>query len=71
VALYREAAMAEETQLWLWQYTDEFGKRRRSTWLMTEEQAKHYKDAVKVEDSLEIRRSPGSTSDLNRSPRTS
>jgi hypothetical protein len=24
-------------QLWFWEFTDEFGKRRRSRWLMTEE----------------------------------
>jgi hypothetical protein len=36
---------------------DEFGKRRRSTWPLTEEQAAHYKDAVKIESSLEIRKS--------------
>jgi hypothetical protein len=38
----------DEVHLWLWEYTDEFGKRRRSTWRMTEEQAKAYRDAVKV-----------------------
>jgi hypothetical protein len=25
-----------ELHLWLWEYTDEIGKRRRSTWRMTE-----------------------------------
>jgi len=62
---------AGELHFWLWEYTDEFGKRRRSTWRMTEAQAKAYLDAMKVEGSLEIRRSVGSTSDLGRSPRTS
>jgi hypothetical protein len=55
-----------ELHLWLWEYTDEFGKRRRSTWRMTEEQAAHYKDAVKVEGSLERRRSLGTTSGWQR-----
>lgn len=45
-----------EIHLWLWEYTDEFGKRRVTHWRMTEEQAMHYKDAVKVEGSLEVRR---------------
>lgn len=44
----------EELRLWLWEYTDEHGKRRRSAWHMTEEQAKPYRDAVKVEGSLEV-----------------
>jgi hypothetical protein len=44
-----------EIHLWLWEYTDQFGKRRVSRWRMTEEQAAKYKDAVKVEGSLEIR----------------
>jgi len=33
---------------------------------MTEEQAAHYKDAVKVEGSLEVRRPLGTTSDWQR-----
>jgi len=52
-----------ELQLWFWTYTDESGKRRRSTWRMTEESAKAYRDAVKVEGSLEVRRSLGQTAD--------
>jgi hypothetical protein len=47
--------------LWLWEYTDEPGKRRRSTWRMTEADAAHYKDAVKVEGSLERRTPLGNT----------
>jgi hypothetical protein len=46
-------------KLWLWQYTDQFGKRRLSSWRMTEDtvgQFAHvYREAVKVEGSLEIR----------------
>ena len=52
-----------ELHFWLWEYTDEFGKRRRSTWRMTEAQAVHYKDAVKVERSLERRQPVGFVSD--------
>jgi hypothetical protein len=58
----------KELTLWLWDYTDEFGKRRRSTWRMTEDQAAHYKDAVKVEGSLERRQSVGLTSDWQKRP---
>jgi hypothetical protein len=46
-------------ELWLWEYTDEHGKRRRSTWRMTEGDAAHYRDAVKVEETLELRRPLG------------
>ena len=56
--------MDDQIKLWLWEYTDEFGKRRRSSWRMTKAQAAHYKDAVKVEGSLERRTPLGKTSDL-------
>jgi hypothetical protein len=39
--------------------------------LLIVEQAKHYKDAARIEGTLEIREPLGSTSDLNRSPATS
>jgi len=51
----------EMIEVWLWEYTDEFGKRRRSTWRMTEAEAAPYKDAVKVEGSLERRTQLGNT----------
>jgi hypothetical protein len=38
--------------------------RRRSTWRMTDAEAKHYKDAVKVEGSLEVRRAVGNSGDF-------
>jgi hypothetical protein len=41
--------------LWRWRYTNEFGKRVQSSWHMSEEAAAHYKDAEKIEGSLEIR----------------
>ena len=53
---------ASEIQLWLWEFTDDFGKRRRSTWRMTEKDAAYYRDAVKIEGTLEVRTSVGSTS---------
>ena len=53
---------ASEIQLWFWIYTDDFGKRRSSTWRMTEDSAKHYRDAVKIEGTLERRQSLGNTS---------
>lgn len=59
---------AGEIRLWLWEYTNEFGKRRRSTWRMTEDSAKAYKDAVKIESTLEIRSSVGQTGDLKIPP---
>ena len=58
--------MADEIRLWFWQFTDEFGKRRRSTWRMTEEQAALHKDAEKVYGSLEVRRNLGFTSDIGK-----
>jgi hypothetical protein len=57
-----------EIHLWLWDYTDEFGQRRRSTWRMTEADAAHYRDAVKVEGSLERRRPVGSTGAWQKGP---
>jgi hypothetical protein len=53
-----------DLQLWFWTITDQFGKRRQTTWRMTEEEAKHYKDAVKVEGSLEVRQAIGNSSDF-------
>ena len=54
-------------------FTDEFGRRVESSWLMTEDTVRGfahvYRDAVKVEGSLEIRKTGRSTSDVLRSPR--
>jgi hypothetical protein len=64
-----------EIYLWQWQYTDEFGKRRVTSWRMTEatvtEFGHVYKDAVKVEWSLDVRRPMGSTSAFQQSPKES
>ena len=58
-------------ELWQWEFTDELGKRRVTRWRMTEdtvrEYAHVYKDAEKVESSLEIRKLTGRTSDWQRS----
>jgi hypothetical protein len=65
----------DEIHLWRWRFTDEFGKRRVTSWHMTEaevrEYAHVYKDAEKVEGSLEIRKIQGSTSAWQHSPPTS
>jgi hypothetical protein len=57
-----------ELKLWRWRYTNEFGKRIESSWRMTEESAAGYKDAEKIEGTLEIRRPLGSTSAFQRPP---
>jgi hypothetical protein len=51
-----------QIELSLWEYTDDLGNRRRSTWRMTEETTQAYREAAKVEGTLEQRRSIGSTS---------
>jgi hypothetical protein len=54
----------DQIHLWFWEYTDEFRKRRRSAWLITEEQPQiqlRGKKPMKIEGTLEIRRSVGST----------
>jgi hypothetical protein len=55
---------ARELHMWFWMYTDQFGKRRQTTWRMTEEEARHYKDRVKVEGSLEVRQAFGNSGDF-------
>jgi hypothetical protein len=61
-----------ELQLWRWRFTDENGKRRVTSWLMTEatvrEYAHVYKDAERIEGSLEVRKKVGSTSDWQQLP---
>lgn len=49
-------------ELWLWEYTDDLGKRRVSRWRMTEAEAARYRDAVKVPGSLEVRKPAEHTS---------
>lgn len=49
--------------LWLWHYTDEAGKRRRTRYRLTEADARErLRDPEKVEGSLERRRPLGPTS---------
>ena len=57
----------DEIHLWRWRYTNEFGKRVESRWHMSEESAARYKDAEKIEGTLEIRTPIGSTSDFMKS----
>jgi len=58
----------DEIHLWQWQFTDENGKRRVTSWRMTEatvrEYAHVYRNAEKIENTLEIRKPLGSTSDF-------
>jgi hypothetical protein len=65
----------QELQLWKWQYTDETGKRRVTTWRMTEDTVKQfaqvYRDAERIEGTLEIRETLGSTSAFQTSPKGS
>ena len=60
----------DEILLWQWRFTDEFGKRRVTSWRMTEdtvrEYAHVYKNAVKVEGLLVVRKPMGSTSGFQR-----
>jgi hypothetical protein len=57
-----------QISLWRWEFTDDQGKRRRSSWRMTETEAAKYRDAVKVEGTLEVRQDLGGTSDWQRKP---
>lgn len=49
--------MPDELHLWYWLIPDERrpGRMRRTTWRMTEETARGYPGAVKIEETLEIR----------------
>ena len=52
-----------ELELWLWEYKDSAGKRRRTTYLLTEEDARQrYGDVTRVPNSLERRKPLGHTS---------
>jgi hypothetical protein len=51
----------DEVHIWLWRYTDDFGKRRVFPCRLTEEGAKRLKDAERIEGTLEIRKLLGST----------
>ena len=52
-------------ELWLWEYVDEAGKRRRTTYLLTEEDARQRfgQSVTRIPDSLERRQPLGHTSD--------
>lgn len=62
--------MVEGIHLWRWRYTNEFGKRVESSWRMSEDTVREYghvyKDAEKIEGTLEIRKPSCSTSDWQR-----
>ena len=59
-----------EIHLWRWRFTDEAGKRRVTSWRMTQDTVREYphvyKDAERIEGSLEIRKPLGFTSDFQR-----
>jgi hypothetical protein len=57
-----------EIRLWNWRYTDELARRRTFPCKLTAEAAKHYKDAERIEGTLEIRGHLGSTSAWQRFP---
>jgi hypothetical protein len=42
-----------ELRMWKWEYTDAAGQRRVSRWLMTEHEALRYKDATRIEHTLQ------------------
>lgn len=61
-----------EVHLYLWQYTDDFGKRRVTRYRLSEVDAlARLRDPEKVEGSLEVRNPTGSTSAFLRSPQKS
>lgn len=57
-------------ELWLWEYLDDSGKRRRTTYLLTKEDARQRfgSSAVRVPGSLERRQPLGHTSDWQKRP---
>jgi hypothetical protein len=56
-----------EIHLWLWEYTDDFGKRRKTRYLFSEADAlARLKDPAKV-DGSRFELAPQSTSDFRRS----
>lgn len=44
-----------EIRCWKWEYTDDQGERRTSRWLMTEREAMRYRDAIRLEHTLQVR----------------
>ena len=63
----RRCVASDGLMRWRWRYTNEFGKRVESRWHMSEETAKAYKDAEKIEGTEEIRTPLGSTGDFMKS----
>ena len=61
-------AESQVIRLWLWEYIDEFGKRRVTRYRLTEVDARerYGESAKRVEGSLERRVPLGSTSDWQR-----
>jgi hypothetical protein len=51
-----------EIRVWNWEYTDEAGLRKVSRWRMTEREALRYKDAIRLQHTLEVRFDQGNPS---------
>jgi hypothetical protein len=47
-----------ELRLWKWQYTKENGEPAVSRWLMTEREAIRYRNAVRLQHTLQVRYLP-------------
>lgn len=54
--------MKDEIELWFWMFTDDHGRRRRTVCRLTEEAARSYRDAAKIEGTREVRRPVGAWS---------
>jgi len=55
--------MSKRTEFWLWWFTDESGRRRRTSFRMSREDAvKRYPDAEPIPGTLEIRNLSGTGS---------
>jgi hypothetical protein len=63
-----------EINLWQWRFTDENGKRRVTSWLMTEDTVREFahvdRDALKVEGSLEVRNTGARPATFSTRPRS-
>lgn len=57
--------MKDTIELWFWMFTDDWGRRRRTPCRLTEEGAKPYKDAEKIESTREVRHSVGAWSNTS------
>lgn len=54
--------MNDTIELWFWMFTDEHGRRRRTPCKLTEEAAKAYRDAERIEGTRVVRHPVGAWS---------